>query len=209
MAGRKSAVDAMPAVRREELMADIMRGVMTWRALGKKFGIAQSTIRAFADRHQIQRNPTGAKREMVAAKMAAATPDVVEEPAGSGADAARPAHPAHPIPAHDAGKPAQRAAMAPTAAQSELEAAADEDVRDMRYGLQAARMALSIVGKKLKLGVVQHTTLAPRDVKILSETIAVNIATIRSIRGLDAPPPDLSSLTDEQLAALAEGKKIG
>ena len=90
---------------------------------------------------------------------------------------------------------------------STLEAAGDEDVRDMRFGLQAARMALTIVGKKLQAGVINHSQLAPRDIKSLSESIALNISTIRAVRGLDAAPSDLSKLTDAQLEALASGKK--
>lgn len=193
MARRSDKLEALTAVRREELIADIMRGELSWRALSAKFDVPQATLRLFADRNQIQRNPTGAKREMVAAKLA--RPDTAQAPV--------------PDTARQPEAAAQRAESAPAAPKSDLEAAADEDVRDMRYGLQAARMALNIVGKKLSVGLARPEQLSPRDLKSLSESITLNVSTIRSIRGLDAAPPDLSKLTDEQLEAIASGKKIG
>lgn len=195
MARKSDKLEALCQVRKEELIADIMRGELSWRALSSKYDVPEATLRSFADRSQIQRNPTGAKREMVAAKMA--LPDHSAQPAQTGpAQSAQSAH-----------ESAQRADSATGLVTSTLEAAADEDVRDMRFGLQAARMALTIVGKKLQAGVINHSQLAPRDIKSLSESIALNISTIRAVRGLDAAPSDLSKLTDAQLEALASGKK--
>ena len=70
MARKSDKLEALCQVRKEELIADIMRGELSWRALSSKYDVPEATLRSFADRSQIQRNPTGAKREMVAAKMA-------------------------------------------------------------------------------------------------------------------------------------------
>ena len=79
MARKSDKLEALCQVRKEELIADIMRGELSWRALSSKYDVPEATLRSFADRSQIQRNPTGAKREMVAAKMA--LPDHSAQPA--------------------------------------------------------------------------------------------------------------------------------
>lgn len=188
MARRSEKLESLSALRKEELIADIMRGELTWRALSAKFDVPLATLKAFADRNQIQRNPTGAKREMVAAKLAQ---PYSEQPSEQPSE-------------QFGGITEQRS---DSLAKSSLEAAADEDVRDMRYALQCARMALNIAGKKLSVGLRSPEQLSPRDLKSLNESLVMSTDTIRSIRGLDAPPPDMSGYTDEELDAVIAGKK--
>lgn len=77
----------------------------------------------------------------------------------------------------------------------------------MRFGLNAARLALQIVGSKLNQARTSNV-FGPKEIKTLSETITINISTIRQIRGLDVVTTDVKDLSDEQLDALRKGKAI-
>lgn len=69
-------------------------------------------------------------------------------------------------------------------AERTLDAEAKEDERDMRLGLQAARLGLQAAGLGLK-GMRESNTLDAKIAKCWSECIAINVNTIRKIRGLD------------------------
>ena len=61
---------------------------------------------------------------------------------------------------------------------------AEEDARDMKLGLQAARLALQVAAMGLK-NLREAGSAKPGETKCWSETVALNINTIRRIRGLD------------------------
>lgn len=86
-------------------------------------------------------------------------------------------------------------------AKTIIDDAVDQDVADMMLGLDVAR---EILGK-----VQERVRLEPDDrgLKVLSETLRLNIDTIRKIRGLDEKddsPEDLSNYSEEQLLAELE-----
>jgi hypothetical protein len=54
----------------------------------------------------------------------------------------------------------------------------------MRLGLQAARLALQVSALGLK-GMREHKDPDPKAAKLWSECVAINVNTIRKIRGLD------------------------
>ena len=194
MARRSTSFESLSQNQREELEADIIRGDLSWRSLAKKFLVPEATLRGFAEQRGIVRNPTGLKRQLVESLMA--KPDPVPE-----VDSARPVGADS---THAAQESTQRAESTP---RDDIEAAAQEDARDMRFGLQAARLALKLVGTRLSQAGTS-SSYGPREIKILSETIAINITTIRQIRGLDVVTTDVKNLTDEQLDALAKGRPI-
>lgn len=92
--------------------------------------------------------------------------------------------------------------------RAEIEAAATEDARDMSLGLKSARAALVLVARKLQAAQANTDMYSPREIKVLSESVAVNIGTIRMIRGLDAllKADDLRSLSEDDLQAIAQGR---
>ncbi len=61
---------------------------------------------------------------------------------------------------------------------------AEEDARDMKLGLQAARLALQVSAMGLK-NQREAGEAKPGETKCWSECVALNINTIRRIRGLD------------------------
>ena len=156
---RISKCDKLTEHERLRLVGRIGEGA-TWEALEDEFGIAQSSIRSWADRNGYARSPTASKRKMVE--------DLLSKPeSAETADSAR-----------------QSATRAASTGNPEVDAAAQEDVRDMRLGLQAARLALKVSAMGLK----QMADLGdpdPKASKLWSECIAINVNTIRKIRGLD------------------------
>ncbi len=198
MARRSAAFESLSQNQLEELEADIIRGDLSWRGLAKKFLVPEATLRSFAEKNGIVRNPTGLKRQIVEKLMARPDPQPDSRTDSLSTQALEPDS------AHLAQNSAQRAESSP---RGDIEAAAQEDARDMRFGLQAARLALSLVGTRLQQAKGSNT-YGPREIKILSETIGINITTIRQVRGLDVVTTDVRSLTDEQLDALAKGRPI-
>lgn len=212
MARRSTALESLSANQLEELEADIMRAEQSWRGLSSKFKVPETTLRQWADKKGIVRNPTGLKRQLVETLLSRPDPALapVPSPASSlappqaSADSAQaPAGDSAPLSAHHSAHSAQRAESSPRA---DIEAAAAEDVRDMRFGLQAARAALMLVGRRLQTAQATPGQIEPRDIKVLSECVALNVGTIRLIRGLDVVTGSVKDLTDEQLEALAKGK---
>lgn len=159
---RISRCDKLPEHERLRLVGRIGEGV-SWRDLESEFGIAQSVIRAWAEKHGYGRSPTASKRKMVE--------DLLAKPEA----------------AQHADKPAQQdahRAESITTGNPDVDAAAQEDARDMRLGLQAARLALKVSAMGLK----QMADAGEPDgkaTKLWSECVAINVNTIRKIRGLD------------------------
>jgi hypothetical protein len=85
-------------------------------------------------------------------------------------------------------QPAEIAAQITPSAVStgnpDVDAAAQEDVRDMRLGLQAARLALKVSAMGLK-AMADSGRPDGKATKLWSECVAINVNTIRKIRGLD------------------------
>jgi len=193
MARRSRAFDALSKEDLDRLTADLLGSDDSWPALAKRYGVPESTLRDFANRRGIVRNPTGLKRQLVQAAMARPDPPPARQSVGESVG--------------DSAPPTEKTAGP---GRSDVEAAAEEDARDMRIGLQAARIALSLVGQQLQAayGPTKTASLEPREVKILSESIAINVATIRLIRGLDAPftSEDLKRMSDEQLQDIIHGR---
>ena len=99
---------------------------------------------------------------------------------------------------------AQRAESEPSTSTPDIDATAHEDEHDMRLGLQAARLALQVSAMGLK-GMSDQQIDDSRATKTWSECIAININTIRKIRGLDEPKSDASN-EHATLAASVRGQ---
>lgn len=174
---RVSRCDKLPEHERLRLVGRIGEGV-PWETLEDEFGIAQSSIRAWAERNGYKRSPTASKRKMVE--------DLLAKPESATQSA---------IPA-----------IAVSTGNPDVDAAAREDERDMRLGITAARLAMDVSLMGLQ---AMHDAgdADPKATKLWSECIAINVNTIRKIRGLDDPKQDSSGET----AALAESvrRKLG
>ena len=167
---RVSKCDKLPEHERLRLVGQIGEGV-PWETLEVEFGIASSSIHQWAARNGYGRSPTASKRKMVE--------DLLSKPE-------------KPETEIETGK------SPVSTGNPDVDAAAREDERDMRLGLQAARLALQVSAIGLKE--MREAKIAdPKATKTWSECIAINVATIRKIRNLDDPKPEASS----DLAALA------
>lgn len=135
-----------------ELEADIRDGSLSWRALEKKHGASQSTIRDWARRHGVLRGLPAHQR---------AVHDALDE--GPGDD--------------DAAAVAERIAM-----------------RALR------RVDVELVA----LLSPTAAALDPRNLKLLLESASLAL----DLRAKADPIPDLEGLTDQQLEALAAGRRL-
>jgi hypothetical protein len=178
---RVSKCDKLPEQDRLRLVGRIGEGA-SWDALGAEFGLPASTIAEWSRRNGYGRSPTASKRRMVE--------DLLAKPEQTAQTAGETVEPAKTV---STGNP-------------DVDEAAREDARDMRLGLTAARLALQVSAMGLK---EQRDTgeADPKATKLWSECVAINVATIRKIRGLDAPKADESN--DYQAAAEAVRKKLG
>ena len=179
---RISRCDKLAEHDRLRLVGRIGEGA-TWETLEEEFGIAFSTIREWAKRNGYGRSPTASKRKLVEDLLA--KPETAIDTASD--------------------KP-QTATVATSTGNLDVDAAAQEDVRDMRLGLTAARLALQVSAMGLK---EQRDTgeADPKATKLWSECVAINVNTIRKIRGLDDPKPELNN--DFATAAEAVRRKLG
>jgi hypothetical protein len=157
-----SKCDKLTEHDRLRLVGRIGEGI-SWDNLQIEFGIAQSSLRAWAERNGHGRSPTASKRKMVEDLLAKSESSQSAESAESAL---------------------QSAPRAVSTGNDEVDAAAHEDVRDMRLGLQAARLALQVSELGLK-AMRDSGDLEPRNAKLWSECVAINVTTIRKIRGLD------------------------
>ena len=153
---RVSKCDKLPEHERLRLVGRIGEGA-SWDALATEFSIPSASIREWARRNGYGRSPTSSKRKMVE--------DLLAKP-----ETAQIAD--------------QTAPPAVSTGNTEVDAAAQEDVRDMRLGLQAARLALKVSAIGLKQ-MADEQIADPKASKLWSECIAINVNTIRKIRGLD------------------------
>jgi len=153
---RISKCDKLPEHERLRLVGRIGEGV-TWRDLADEFGIPAATIHEWAERNGYHRSPTASKRKMVEDLLA--KPETVQQ---TEQVEQRPVSTGNP----------------------EVDAAAQEDVRDMRLGLQAARLALKVSAMGLKQ-MADSGKPDGKSTKLWSECVAINVNTIRKIRGLD------------------------
>lgn len=153
---RISKCDKLTEHERLRLVGRIGEGV-SWRDLAEDFGIPAATIHEWAERNGYQRSPTASKRKLVE--------DLLTKPETEQTEQQTERRPV------STGNP-------------EVDAAAQEDVRDMRLGLQAARLALKVSAMGLK-GMADAGEADPKASKLWSECIAINVNTIRKIRGLD------------------------
>ncbi len=157
---RVSKCDKLQEHDRLRLVGRIGEGV-SWRDLEADFSIPAATIRQWAERNGHARSPTASKRKMVEELLAR------PETAQDGDQTAR-----------------QTAHCAVSTGNPDYDAAAQEDARDMRLGLQAARLALKVSAMGLK-GMAESGEPDAKLTKVWSECVAINVATIRKIRGLD------------------------
>lgn len=153
---RISRCDKLTEHERLRLVGRIGEGA-SWRDLAEDFGIPAATIHEWAERNGYQRSPTASKRKLVE--------DLLTKP-----ETEQTEHQTEQRPV-STGNP-------------DVDAAAQEDVRDMRLGLQAARLALKVSAMGLK-GMADAGEADPKASKLWSECIAINVNTIRKIRGLD------------------------
>lgn len=153
---RISKCDKLTEHDRLRLVGRIGEGV-SWRDLAEEFSIPAASIREWADRNGYQRSPTASKRKMVE--------DLLTLP-------------------ETAQQTDQTAQRTVSTGSTDVDAAAHEDARDMRLGLQAARLALQVSALGLK-GMREHKDPDPKAAKLWSECVAINVNTIRKIRGLD------------------------
>ncbi|CAK0750758.1 hypothetical protein CCP4SC76_2160005 [Gammaproteobacteria bacterium] len=126
----------------------------TWDQLASDFGIPAMSIREWSVRNGYQRNLIAAKRKLVDDLLS--KPETVEKI----------------VSATD------------STGNHEVDAAAREDERDMRLGLNAARLALQVSAmglQSMKDGDIQD----PKATKIWSECVSINVNTIRTIRSLN------------------------
>jgi hypothetical protein len=137
---------------------DFRAGTRSYRELAAQYSVSVAAIQRKAKKNGWVRDPTGTKRRIVAARLAG----VIQE--------------------------------AGQCTAYQIEAEADQDVQDMQLGLQGARLALQRAVADLQPPTEEQTSadprtglLAPKDLKILSECVRVNIETLRMIRGLDDP----------------------
>lgn len=154
---RISKCDKLTEHERLRLVGRIGEGV-PWEELEADFGIPSSSIHQWAKRNGYGRSPTASKRKMVEDLLA--KPETATETESQ------------------TGKPPV------STGNPDVDAAANEDVRDMRLGLQAARLALKVSAMGLK-GMADSGEPDCKATKLWSECVAINVNTIRKIRGLD------------------------
>ena len=160
---RVSKCDKLTEHERLRLVGRIGEGA-SWRDLESDFKIPFGSIREWAERNGYGRSPTASKRKMVEDLLA--TPETAQATSET---------------IHQAKQTEQRSI---STGNTDVDAAAQEDVRDMRLGLQAARLALKVSAMGLK-GMADSGDPDPKATKLWSECIAINVNTIRKIRGLD------------------------
>jgi hypothetical protein len=166
--GRISKCDKLTESDRLRLIARIGDGI-PWRQLESEFKIPYASICEWASRSGHGR--TSAKRILVESEMA------------------KPEHISKTKTKSFEGESEKNYKRIEQKAEhrglmGSLEAAAQEDVRDMRLGLQAARLALNVSALGLK-AMIEIGDTDPRSTKLWSECIAINVNTVRKIRGLD------------------------
>lgn len=175
---RVSKCDKLAEHDRLRLVGRIGEGA-SWRDLAAEFSLPAETIRQWSERNGYGRSSTESKRKMVADLLA--KPETGQQTG------------------QQTGQDTQTGQRTVSTGNPDVDAAAQEDARDMRLGLTAARLALQVSAMGLK---EQKDTgnADPRATKLWSECVALNVNTIRKIRGLD----DAKTETSTDLAAAAD-----
>lgn len=174
---RISHCDKLPENLRLKLVGRIGDSA-SWDTLAEEFNIPATSIHKWAKRNGYGRTPTAIKRRMVEDLLARPDPETTGETTGEVETTGRVISTGNP----------------------DVDASAHEDTRDMRQGLQAARLALQVSTQGLERLLSSDAVDDYRATKAWSECIIININTIRKIRGLDEPKAE--SLVD--YAAMAE-----
>ena len=170
--GRISRCDKLTEIDRLRLIGRIAEGV-PWRQLECEFKIPFASIIEWSGRNGYVRTPTSVKRIIVETLLAEHESKHISEKNSKRFEGQ---------PEKNSKQTEQKAAHKCTTGS--LEAAAQEDVRDMRIGLGAARLALQVSALGLK-SMLEINDTDPRSTKLWSECVAINVNTIRKIRGLD------------------------
>lgn len=134
-------------------------GQMSLRAMGTEFGTSEGTIRRIAKKNGWVQDLPKTKRRIVADALAGVTRDSTQS------------------------------------VMRQVEDAASQDIADMRLGMKGARAILQSAVDSISLQGMHETVdgkrleliIEPKDLKILSECIKINIDTLRTIRGLNEP----------------------
>jgi len=161
--GRVSRCDKLTEHDRQRLVRRIGEGI-PWRILGDEFKIPFVSIVEWAGRNGHGRTPTAAKRSIVETLMAMPETERFSEQKTERCEC--------------------QSENLTEQSEHDIRAAAQEDVRDMRLGLHAARLALQVSAMGLE-AMRDSGDLDPRNAKLWSECVAINVNTIRKIRGLD------------------------
>ena len=152
-------------------------GQKSLRAIAAECGVTEGAIRARAKKLGWVQDASGTKRRLVADRLSGIAPGVTQ------------------------------------CAMRNIESEADQDVADMTLGLKGARAILQCAVDSVGLQGVHVTpsgklelVLEPKDQKILSECIRINVDTIRRIRGLDmtGQAHAAAPLTQEELDAFKD-----
>lgn len=178
---RKSKCDALTEQDRLKLIGMIGEG-KSWREMSAAFNLPVATLHEWAERNGYQRSPTAAKRMLVEELLA--KPEVRLARQVQPVETEQTEHSDEAEQEQTEQNAIQTEHRSISTGNSDVDAAAHEDARDMRLGLQAARLALQVSAVALNEMRKARVNDA-RTAKVWSETVAINVATIRKIRGLD------------------------
>lgn len=160
-----SKCDSLPQESRMKLIAMISEG-MPYAKISEIFDIPKTTIIDWASKNGLTKTPTEVKRKLVE--------QLVNRPTvGDGSE-----------PDHFSDQSENKLGVDISTGNELIDRAAKEDERDMRLGLMAARIGLQVSALALKK-MHQENKYHARESKIWSECVAINVTTIRKIRGLD------------------------
>ena len=161
---------------------DYIAGVKGIRAIGREYDVAEGTIRAKAKRAGWIRNPKSVKAKKVKEQMGG------KAKAKTVNDKMAVFHEPHQV------------AVSLENVDQLVEAAVNQDVKDMNLGLENARKALHKAG--LMIDLLDDSEGDPRFLKTLADVTKLSVDTIRKIRGLDeveVKPDELAEWSEDQL----------
>lgn len=158
-------------------------GVHSLRAIAEKYGITEGAIRKRAKAKGWLRDPGATKRAIVNAHFASTTKVGTQESTQSGTHAGT------------------------QSVLATIEDAAQQDILDMERALRINRHCL------LNLEVAAEKSHDPKEIKIIVEATGAAVASIRKIRGLDAPNSadvkDIDAAIEAELANMERGRQAG
>jgi hypothetical protein len=158
-------------------------GVHSLRAIAEKHGITEGAIRKRAKAKGWLRDPGATKRAIVNAHFASTAKAGTQESTQSGTHAGT------------------------QSVLATIEDAAQQDILDMERALRINRHCL------LNLEVAAEKSQDPKEIKIIVEATGAAVASIRKIRGLDAPNSadvkDIDAAIEAELANMERGRQAG